>query len=249
MAWFVASDWEIVLSVATPLAVATLLFVLETRGPWAQALQRPSKLVGPYFTGVAILFGLFSAQLMNDAWQKENSARQSVQAEADALRALIQLARVNDQTALLPLIKTYASAAANDHRYWQASHDGHVATDKAYEALLSSLVHAYGLDGSTRTTLLATAGELRRARDRRLYLADDETSAMKWLTTLILGALTQLAIMLVHTGNRSAVRVSVGLFTVAFTFCLVIVAIFDSPFDTVMRNEPAATLNTVIKGL
>jgi hypothetical protein len=249
MFWLALSNWEVILSVVTPIAVAVVLLALEVRGPWAKALQRPSALVGPYFTGVAILFGMFSAQLMNDAWQKIGDARQSVQTEADALQALIQVARVSDQDGLLPPIKAYAVAASKEHRASHVSPDARAEADKAYEELMASVATSSGGYGAIRGFALTTVADLRRARDQRLYLGDDETIVMKWLTTLVLGALTQLAIMLVHTGNRSAVRVSVGLFTVAFTFCLVVVAVFDAPFDTVLAQEPAKTFSQVIKGL
>ena len=90
---------------------------------------------------------------------------------------------------------------------------------------------------------------MRRARDRRLYLAADETAPIKWLSALVLGALTQIGLMLVHTGTRRAIRVGLGLFTVAFTFCLVIIATFDLPFELVLAHEPGATLARTLEGL
>lgn len=55
--------------------------------------------------------------------------------------------------------------------------------------------------------------------------------------------------MLVHTGSRPAVRVSVSLFTVAFTFCLLIVAIFDTPFEVTLANEPGRTFHQTLEEL
>ena len=37
-------------------------------------------------------------------------------------------------------------------------------------------------------------------------------------------------------------RIAVGPFTVAFIFCLAIIAIFDAPFEFVLANEPATSL-------
>lgn len=240
------SDWQIVLSVAAPVAVALILFALEARGPLAPALQKPLGLVGPYFTSVAILFGLVSALLMSDVWQRDNAAWQSVQAEDDALRALFQLARTNDLPELNPVLKAYAAAAARESPYSRAAPDARQKTDRAYEAIVSTVSHAYGLESATRIFILSTAAEMRRARDRRLYVADDETVGIKWLSIIVLGALTQIAIMLVHTGSRPAVRVSVTLFTVAFTFCLLIVAIFDTPFEVTLADEPGKTFHQTL---
>jgi hypothetical protein len=241
------STWQIVLSIVTPLAVALLILTVEARGPLAPALQKTTGLVAPYFTAVAILFGLFAALLMSDVWEKDNAARQSVEIEDDSVRAIIQLARVNGVSAvLLPRIKAYVAAAGGENPYRDGARE---RTDAAYEALLAVASHAGGLDTTARTALLGALTELRHARDRRLYLADEGTTAIKWLSILILGALTQIAILLVHIGNRRAIRVSVGLFTVAFTFCLVIVALFDTPFELALVHEPGATLNRTIEGL
>lgn len=247
MTWLGPSSGQIVLSVATPVAVALILFALEARGPLAAALQKPLGLVAGYFTAVAILFGLTSALLMNDVWQKDNAARQSVQAEDDALRALFQLARSNDLPALNPLLKAYAATAAKENPWSRAAPDARPQTDRAYEAVVSYVTRTSGLESVTRSFILATAAEMRRARDRRLYVADDETVGIKWLSMIVLGALTQIAILLVHTGCRQAVRVSVSLFTVAFTFCLLIVAIFDTPFEMTLVNEPGRTFDQTLK--
>jgi hypothetical protein len=250
MSWSFLFDREIVLSLLTPLAVALLIFILEKRGPLAAANHKTTGLVGPYFTSVAILFGLFAALLMTDVWRKESAAWQSVQAEDDALRAIVQLARVNDfEGELVPEIKAYVAAASRENPYSNATPTARDDTDRAYEALLRQAIHVPGLDGPTRTSLLATFGELRRERDHRLLLADDETVSIKWVSILVLGALTQIAILLVHIGNRRAIRVSVGLFTVAFTFCLVMVAVFDSPFDALLADEPGRTLSQTIADL
>lgn len=247
MSWGFFSTWQIVLSIVTPAAVALLIFRLEASGPLAPALQRTTGVVAPYFTSVAILFGLFAALLMSDVWQKDNAARQSVAIEDDSVRAIIQLAHVNGlDPLLLPQIKAYAAAASGENPYSEGTRE---KTDTAFQALLAAATHVGGLDRTARAALLGALTELRHARDRRLYLADEGTTAIKWLSILVLGALTLIAIMLVHIGNRRALRVSVGLFTVAFTFCLVIIAIFDTPFELALADEPGATLGRTIEGL
>lgn len=245
----VFSNWQIVLSVITPLVVALTICTLERRGPLAPALQRTTGVVPPYFGSIAVLFGLFTALLMSDVWQKDSAARQSVQAEDNAIRALLHLARVNgvEQT-LSANIRAYVAAASNENPF-SSTNPARAVTDRAYEALLKSIETIPNLDNPTKATLLATGVELRHARDRRIYLADDETAVIKWASILVLGALTQMAILLVHIGNRRALRASVGLFTVAFTFCLVIIAVFDMPFEIALSDEPRATLNHTIRSL
>jgi hypothetical protein len=64
---------------------------------------------------------------------------------------------------------------------------------------------------------------------------------------LVLGALTRIAILLVHIGNRRALRVSVGF--AAFIFCLGLIAVFDAPFELALAHEPGTTLNNTLKTL
>ena len=244
------SNWQIFLSVVTPTVVAFLICLLERKGPLARSLHRPIGLVAPYFTVISILFGLVAALLMSDVWQKDIAAHQSVQAEDDAMRAVLSIARINGiEAAVVPDLKTYAAAAAKESPHARAAATAREDTDRAYQAILSTLSHAPGLDTPVKANLLATATELRQARDRRLYLADDETAPIKWLSALVLGALTQVALLLVHTSNRRAMRIGIGLFTVAFTFCLVIIALFDQPFELVLSHEPGATLSRTLQGL
>ena len=46
MSWVGPSNWQIILSMATPVAVALILFALEARGPLAPSLQKSLGLVG-----------------------------------------------------------------------------------------------------------------------------------------------------------------------------------------------------------
>jgi hypothetical protein len=250
MSWFAFSPWQIILSVVVPALVAVVVCLAETRGPLAAPLQKTTGIVGPYFTGLAILFALVASQMLTEVWQKDNAARLSVQAEDDAIRAMMHLARVHGlEAAIVPPIKAYIAAAARESPFSKVGSKPRDTTDRAYEALQGALARAPGLDVPARGTLLATGVELRHARDRRLYLADDQTTAIKWASVLVLGALTQIAIMLVHIGHRRALRVSVGFFTVAFAFCLVLIAIFDAPFEASLAQEPADTLNETLKTL
>jgi hypothetical protein len=44
-------------------------------------------------------------------------------------------------------------------------------------------------------------------------------------------------------------RIAVALFTVAFSFCLLVVACFDAPFEVVLRHEPEKTMREALEKL
>lgn len=250
MSEWLASPWQIVLSAAVPVAMASLLFLLERHGPLAKPIQESKGLVGPYFSSVAVVFGLFAALLASDAWRKDTAARAAVEAEADALQLIAHEARAAGiEAEVLPELKAYIAAASDEDPYSAQIETARGKTGRAYEGLLTTLVQDPTLNGPARSMLLRSARDLLRAHDDRLHLATDATALMKWISIIVFGAITQVALLLVHVGNRRAQRVAVGLFTVAFSFCLIVVAIFDTPFETILANEPAATLGVVLKYL
>lgn len=247
---WLASPWQIVLSAAIPVAIALILFVIEKHGPLARPIQASTGLVAPYFTSVAIIFGLFAALLANDAWQKDNRARAAVQAEADALHFIAHLSRATGiQDAVLPDLRAYIAAASAEDPYSANIETSRGVTGQAFQKILTTIVGAPGIEPIVRDSLLAGARDLLRAHDDRLHLATDEAALLKWLSIIVLGAITQIALLLVHVTNRRAHRIAVGLFTVAFGFCLVVVAIFDTPFETVLADQPRKTLSLVLRSL
>ena len=96
-----------------------------------------------------------------------------------------------------------------------------------------------------RSSLLTAGGELLRAHDSRIYFASDMTAPVKWLSIVIFGVLTQIALLLVHVSNRRASRIAV----VLFTFCLLVIAVFDAPFEVVLKDEPGKSMRAALTKL
>lgn len=247
---FLSSAWDITFSALLPILFAAIIFAAAARGPLAARIRATTGVVGPYFNAVAIVFGLFAALLANDVWQKTSEAKRAVVAEAQAVETLAFLARASGiEELVIPQLKAYANAASAENPHTTDVGPARNKTDKAYLDLLTTVSLAYGLDIAVRTQMLTAARELLRAHGTRLNLANDVTAPIKWVAIMVLGALTQIALLLVHVDNARAMRAAVGLFTVAFSFCLVIVTIFDAPFEMVLSDEPARSLRTVLRGL
>lgn len=245
---FSASAWQIALAALLPIAFALLLFLAEARGPLAKPIQQCKGIVAPYFTAISILFGLFAALLAGDVWQKTNNAKWAVQAEAHAVHALAHLARAHGvDDVVLPKLRSYVETASREQPHSTELRSQHAATETAYRGLLTTLAQLPPSDA--RSSLLTAAHEILRAHDSRIYVASDMTPPLKWLSIVIFGFLTQVALLLVHPGNRHAGRVAVALFTVAFSFCLLVVAFFDAPFEVVLRDEPEKTMRAALERL
>jgi hypothetical protein len=247
---FQDSPWQIALSALLPILVCVALLWLEAKGPLSKAIRDSKGLVGPYFTSVSILFGLFAALLANDVWQKANAAKAAVQAEADSLHILAHLARAHGvDDVVLPKLRAYAKAASAEQPHSPDIDKQRDATGNAYLDLLTTLSQLHPPDAAVRNSNQTAARELLRAHDSRFYLASDITAPVKWSAILIFGCITQVALLLVHAGNTRASRIAVILFTMAFSFCLIVVAIFDAPFEILLHDEPARTMKQALDRL
>lgn len=150
---------------------------------------------------------------------------------------------------MLPKLRAYVEAASHEEPHSGHMEQQHAVIEKAYRDLLTTLAQLPTSDSLVRSSLLAAAHELLRTHDNRVYVASDMTPPLKWLSIVIFGFLTQVALLLVHPGNRRASRVAVALFTVAFSFCLLVVAFFDAPFEVVLRDEPGKTMRAALEKL
>jgi hypothetical protein len=242
--------WELALSAIIPAVLAILILLAEQRGPLAAPIQACKGLVPAYVPAIAVVFGLFAALLASDAWQKDTLARRILGDEVDAARVIAQFSRaagIDGQ--VLPKLKAYLEASSKEQHYTPAAEAARAVTEKAYEDLLAVVLRTPLADAASRPTLVKGASDLKRAHDDRFYLAADRTVPIKWLAIVVFGALTQIALMLVHVGQRNHMRVVVGLFTVTFSACLIVVSIFDTPFDRILFDEPAASIREVLKTL
>ena len=244
------SPWQIALSALLPILFCILLLWMEAKGPLSKPIRDSKGLVGPYFTSVSILFGLFAALLANDVWQKANEAKRAVQAEADSMHVLAHLSRAHGvDDVVLPKLRAYARAASAEQPHSPDIGKQRDATGNAYLDLLTTLSQLHPADAAVRNSNQTAARELLRAHDSRFYLANDVTAPVKWLAILVFGCITQVALLLVHAGNPRASRIAVVLFTVAFSFCLIMVAIFDAPFEIMLSDEPGKTMRQALERL
>lgn len=243
--------WQLTLAVAIPVLFAIVILAAEARGPLAAPIQSCKGIVTPYFNAVAILFSLYAALLASDAWEKDVHARRLVSNEANAARLIAHTAHsMGVAAAVTPKLKAYLEASGSEMDRGRMIPAARGKTEQAFDELVRAIVREPGLDPSSRAILIGEARDMMKARDDRAHLADDSTLPLKRLAMLIFGVLTQVAVMLVHVGGpRRAMRVSVGLFTIAFSVCLAFAAIFDSPFQNFIPHEPRASLGAVLSSL
>ncbi|MBE7204527.1 MAG: DUF4239 domain-containing protein, partial [Parafilimonas terrae] len=91
---------------------------------------------------------------------------------------------------------------------------------------------------AAQSALLAAVLGLRSARGDRLALVASEQDETKWLTLMVLAALTMVSIGLVHWEWPGAQAVTLFLFAAAIVTTLGVIALHERPFDGPLALKP-----------
>ncbi len=186
--------------------------------------------VGPYFGALAIMFGLFASLMAGDSWRKVASANTFLATEVNALRAinLLSDALGTDGDELRSITGRYVS----EELLAEADYIDHGAVQLAE---LPSLIVLHKLIFKDKAELAAIkaqlfhyADQLRTARTERQELKRNHLSSVKLTMLFLLGAITQVAVAMCHSGSKSATNYTVGLFTIAFALTVHFIVMFDS---------------------
>lgn len=198
-------------------------------------IQRFEGVVAPFLGAVAILFALLTGFLAGDIGDRNRQAVRAVQAEVSELRNVFTLsvASATDMAAIRADWSAYIRAAIADD--WPAMEQGQGAAsvDTAYENLLREVSDpkiAAEAGTPVQAALLTAAVRVGTARSDRLALASDRTTDIKWAMVLILGAMTQIAIGVVHLQRRNAQIAALTVFSVAMVIALGLIALQERPF-------------------
>jgi hypothetical protein len=223
------------------LILHALTFWLPSRR-WTASLQG---VVAPFFTSVAVLFALLTGFLGNDVWIRNKEASRAVLVEGDGLKALntLSIAAVSDMSAIRTALRTYTHSVIADEWPRMENQESSPQTDAAMTALLREISNptiARSASQAVHTAMLDTVLRVRNARAERLSLSTDRTNHVKWASVLILGAITLLAIALVHLERPRAQLAAVLVFASAAVVALSLIAAQEQPFEGPLKIMPAS---------
>ena len=77
------------------------------------------------------------------------------------------------------------------------------------------------------------------ARTDRLSLSSDQTNDLKWISVLVLGLMTQVALGLVHLEKPRALLAALTVFSTAAVVALGLIALQEHPFQGSFRISSA----------
>ena len=83
------------------------------------------------------------------------------------------------------------------------------------------------------------------ARRQRVILSESSINWLKWVVLLAQAALTLLAIAMVHSDNRSANRIILGIFATRVGVAVVLIAAHSRPFSGQLAVTPSVLLQVM----
>lgn len=227
-----------------------LVVWLGTGRPWRVRTAGLSGVVAPFFSSVAILFALLTGFLASDVSQRNRLANQAVWNEAAAAARIqaLSLAARSDMAQARTLLRSYLQSVVADEWPLMVLGEASKVTAGLLSDLLETVVNpdvAAEAGSAAQTALVNAVVAMDAARSNRLSASNDQTNGLKWLTVLLLGAITQLAIGLVHLDKPRAMIAAVTLFSVAAFVTLGLLALQERLFSGWIQVSPAPLTRVV----
>lgn len=204
---------------------------------------------------LGIIFGLFVAFTAAQIWNDTDRAHAAVNREASALRAVVILsssfpgeteARVN------ALVRSYIEEATT--REWPMMAQQTATLRFTPHPLVEVLQLDLSLAAVTAGQQLAqheiaTAVEnALDARRQRIIISRAEVDSVKWACLFVQAACALFAIAMVHSGDRLASAITMGMFALGVAACILLIVAHDRPFNGHFSVAPSPLLQVMPGG-
>jgi uncharacterized MnhB-related membrane protein len=201
---------------------------------------------------LGIIFALFVAFTASQVWNDSEKAKAEIDREASALRTVVILAAAfpkDSEAQLRGLIRRYIADAATQE--WSMMAQG-TATLRAIpgvlaEALQATLALTPSSEGQkTAQREMATAlGTAFDARRQRIIISQSQVNLLKWSCLFVQAVCALVAIAMVHSDNRLASIVAMGIFATGVAASMLLILAHDRPFTGEISIRPDALLQVM----
>jgi hypothetical protein len=254
------SDWILNLPVLWMSAVILGAIYVATAGIYllvtklaVQERARAFKAISPgMLPPLSVVFALLVGFLAAQVWSDSDRAHGAVNREAGALRAVVILAGAfpgETEARLRDLVRGHIQDAVNDE--WPAM-SRHAATLSIIPPRLAdSLKLVLALDPKSagqqvaQRELVQSIETALDARRQRIILSESSINWVKWVVLLVQAALTLLAVAMVHSDNRAANRIILGIFATGVGVAVVLIASNSRPFSGELAVTPTVLLQVM----
>jgi Protein of unknown function (DUF4239) len=239
-----------VLILAVTYAITALIHTIVFRLARGERLRDFKGVSAGLLSPLGVIFGLMVAFLAAQIWSDVERGNTAVNGEASALRAVVLLSPAfpgEPGERLRRLIREhihYSQAVE-----WPAMAHKEASLKMIPSALGQALQSAIGLTAGSpgqmaaQREILAALEKALEARRQRILVSRSEVNWVKWVCLMTQAICTLIAIAIVHSDNRNASRIALGLFSTAIAVCLLLLASHDRPFTGQLSISPAVLLN------
>jgi hypothetical protein len=201
---------------------------------------------------LGIIFGLFVAFTAAQVWNDNERANTAVGREAGALRAVVILVASfpgEPEARMRTLIHRYIEEVATQEWPTLARHTAtlRITPLALAEALHLTLALTPESEGQ-KTAQREIATALERALDarrQRIIVSQSQVNLVKWLCLLVQAACALLAIALVHSDNRLASTITMGVFATGVAASIWLILSHDRPFTGEVSVRPDLLLQVM----
>jgi hypothetical protein len=201
---------------------------------------------------LGILFALFIAFTASQVWNDTDRAETAVMREASALRAVVILAANfpgEPEMHMRSLIRRHIEETATQEWPKMAQHTASLtiipgALAKAVQFALALAPGNRGQEIAQReiTTALENALDARR---QRIIVSLAQVNLTKWVCLLVQAICMLAAIAMVHSDNRRAAAIAMGLFASGVAVSVLLILAHDRPFAGQISVRPAPLLQVL----
>ena len=201
---------------------------------------------------LGIIYGLFVAFLASQAWSDFDRAQAAVIREASALRAVVLLIESfpgEPEARMKSLIRRQIDEAVTHE--WPAMSQHRATLTMVPVALVEALQLTFALESRTagqvaaqREIVVALENAL-DARRQRIIVSESTVNWVKWTSVLLQALCALVAIALVHSDNRTAAAISMGIFATGIAVSIVLIASHSGPFSGEISVGPDLLLQVM----
>jgi hypothetical protein len=201
---------------------------------------------------LCIIFGLFVAFTASQVWGDNERANEAVNREASALRSVVVFAASfpgEPETRVRALVRDYIEDAATQEWPTMARHAATLritprSLAEALQLTLAIIPVSQGQQIAQREIAAALENTL-DARRQRIIISRSQVNWVKWSCLFVQAICALLAIALVHSGERLASAIALGIFASGVAACVLLIASHDRPFIGQMSVGPDPLLQAI----
>jgi Protein of unknown function (DUF4239) len=232
--------------------VAAVIYAIVTVLAVAERARSFKAISAGMLPPLGIIFGLFVAFTAAQVWTDIERANTAVSREASALRAVVILAGSfpgEPEARMRALIRRYIEEVASQEWPMLARHTAtlRITPPALAEALHLTLALTPETEGQkTAQREIATALEnALDARRQRIIVSQSQVNLVKWSCLLVQAACALLAIAMVHSDNRLASTITMGIFATGVAASIWLILSHDRPFTGELSVQPYPLLQVM----